>query len=369
MKIRALEQVRKFEGGISLYNASSVDLKLNKIVNKGYSIGGTLGSDTYIYAKSDDSTVAKSRRSHVYRQYRPLSLEEKIPIKKDKGYELISGVIVYTSMKALAKFLKENIFLDYETQLTDFIKTSEGTNGKISADVIFERIRDNNDFVSIFSDVFVNTEKMKERDRSFEKITYNGKDYILERREERGASSVLIVKKRNISRSGHDIPVIDYIFTYNVEDRSLGGGDAKNTVLTYNQGRMKVYDSINNVNRGFVEYMEGGECLGESLLDIIPDNLTEVFCIVKVPTKTELEGCEVMKKTYDFLNKPFFVESSLKPILIPENVEVIDDPAVFKEIAGRLTAKIYVPSSVPVKINPSLMPEGSDYILLLRPAA
>jgi hypothetical protein len=194
-------------------------------------------------------------------------------------------------------------------------------------------------------------------------------EYLLERREERGFSSALMVKKRNITRMGHNIPVIDYIFTYHEDQRGSMGPEEKRQVLTYNNGKIKAYDTLNDVNRGFKDYIETGECLGESLVDIIPDSLMEVFCVVKVPSKKEMENCGALEKKYAFLNNPFFAESSLKPADIPENVEVIDNPAVFREIAGRLSGKIYVPSSVPVKIKPELMPEKSDYILLLKPAA
>jgi len=367
------------QGDVIVYKKTKIEMPMEKIIGKNFCSSEVYGRNIYLYRTLqvmkedvDDIYYSSARRHRSSRlKFSRSDIKVEIPLKTGKDVKKIDGIIAYNSLKSLAKFLVKNLDLKTQTYITDIITDCRNINGKVDRNILYERLSEKINHDDGLSAVFFrirDTEEVRPRN-TFGKYCSNGQIYLVRKNENRGEQYVFV---REIFReiNGYKIPRCEYIyFGY----AALGRDKMSRVVVTMIDGKLKTYEDINDINPGILDKLdETADFYAGTFIDLLPDRSKKVMAILRVPTKQEyLKYRKEPKKNIaprPVTDSVYFIEPSQRATEIPESVKVIDDIGIFEHIMSRMATGIYIPGNTPFNIDPDLLKDKEEFLLLMQPA-
>ncbi len=378
MKTQAYEKLLD-KGDIIVYKKAKIEMPMEKIIGKDFSCGEVYGRNMYLYRAMQAMTedVDDVYLSHL-RRYRGGSLKFsrtdikiEIPLKTKKGVKKIDGLIAYASLKSLVKFLVKNLDLKTQTHITEIITDCRNVNGKVDRNILYERLSAKIPYDDGLKIMFfrMRDSEREQRGNNFGRYCTNGKIYLFRKNTDRGEQYVFVREKyREIS--GYKIPGSEYIY---FGAGTSGRDKMSRVIVSMIDGKLKTYEDINDLNPGILSSMDKtADFFSGTFIDLLPDSSKKVSAILRVPTKQEyLKYKKETKKNTapeTVTNMVYFIEPSQKAAEIPESAKVIDDIGIFEHIMSRMATGIYIPGNTPFNMDPELLGDKEEFLLLMQPA-
>lgn len=166
---------------------------------------------------------------------------------------------------------------------------------------------------------------------------------------------VLVAARRSVEVEGHSVPRIAFVV------KSLRN---PGPVIAWDGKRFHTAAEVGELPVTLLRRLEArGSCMRGSTVDLAPATHVTPAFLLRLPTREEAQAARGSRvaRLPTALERPAFLTDTLRPIRLPRDLPVIDDPRTAIHVLGCTARRIYVPG--PVRAAPS---KGAPAIERLR---